>query len=99
MIGSQEQFSELRLETQDVDIILGDDNVVSIAGIGTVSFQRESLPPLKLQQLFLVTSLRKNLFYVSCIEDVGFTVNFTYRQVLVYPRGRSISEGKVIGVR
>ena len=44
MTGSQDQFSELRLETQDVDIILGDDRAISVAEIGTVLFQSESFP-------------------------------------------------------
>ncbi len=77
MTGSQDQFSELRLETQDVDIILGDDRTVSVEGIGTVSFQRESLPPLRLQQVFFVPGLRKNPVSISCIENVGFIVTFT----------------------
>ena len=79
MTWSQDQFSELRLETQDVDIILGDDRAVSVAGIGIVSFQRESLPPLRLQQVFFVPGLRKNPVSVSCIEDVGFTLTFVDR--------------------
>jgi hypothetical protein len=78
---------------------LGDNQVVSVVGVGTVAFQRESLPPLRLIEVLYVLGLKKNLVSVSCIEDRGYVVTFRDGQVLLYPKGGSISEAKVIGVR
>jgi hypothetical protein len=72
---------------------------VSIAGIGTVAFQRESLLPLKLLEVLYVPGLKKNLVSVSCIEDRGYVVILRDGHVLLYPKGGNILEAKVIGVR
>jgi len=99
MAGVREQFAELRQPTHDQDIILGDNRVVSVDGVGKVAFQRDSLPPLRLLEVLYVPSLKKNLVSVSCIEDRGYVVTFRDGQVLLYPKGGSILEAKVIGVR
>lgn len=70
------QFSELSMRTVTHGIVLGDDRAFSVIGIGTVTFQRESSPPLRLTDVFYVPSLKKNLVSVSCIEDKGFKVLF-----------------------
>ena len=80
-------------------MVLGDDRTVSAAGVGTVSFQRESLPPLKLTEVLYVPGLKKSLVSVSSIEDRGFEVLFREGQVLLYPKGGSITSAKVIGIR
>jgi hypothetical protein len=40
MTSVREQFIELRQQTHELDIVLGDNRVVSVVGIGTVAFQR-----------------------------------------------------------
>jgi len=82
-----------------IDIELGDDKAFSVAGIGTVTFQRESSPPLRLTDVFYVPGLKKNLVSVSCIEDKGFKVLFDDGWVLLYPKGSSALDSRVIGVR
>jgi hypothetical protein len=86
-------------QTHELDIVLGDNQVVSVVGIGTVAFQRESLHPLKLLEVLYVPDLEKNIVSVSCIEDRGYVVTFKDGHVLLYPKGGNISEAKVIGVR
>lgn len=76
MSGVQEQFSELNPRTNQQDIILGDDRAVRVAGVGDVTFQRESQAPLRLTYVLYVLGLRKNLVSISCIEDKGFVVLF-----------------------
>jgi hypothetical protein len=78
---------------------LGDDHIVSIARIGIMAFQRESLHPLKLLEVLYVPVLKKNIVSVSCIEDRGYAVTFRYGHVLLYPKGGNISEEKFIRVR
>jgi hypothetical protein len=83
----------------DTDVVLGDDRTVSAAGEGTVIFQRESLPPLKLSDVLYVPGLKWNLVSVSSIEDRGYEVVFRGGQVLLYPKGGNITSARVIGVR
>ena len=78
---------------------LGDERIVRDVGVGTISFQRESLPPLEVSEVLYVPGLRKNLISVSAIEDKGYEVTFRGGQVIMYPKGSSIESGKVIGIR
>jgi hypothetical protein len=99
MTGVRSQFSELTERTLETDVVLGDDRTVSAAGLGTVIFQRESLPPLKLTDVLYVPGLTWNLVSVSTIEDRGYEVVFRGGQVLLYPKGGNIASARMIGVR
>ena len=66
-------FSEGRLNLQ---VELGDERIVRAVGVGTISFQRESLPPLAVPDVLYVPRLKKNLISVSTIEDKGCEVTF-----------------------
>ena len=99
MTGVRGQFSVLTERALDIDVVLGDDRTVSAAGEGTVIFQRESLPPLKLSDVLYVPGLKKSLVSVSSIEDRGYEVVFRGGQVLLYPKGGSITSARVIGIR
>jgi hypothetical protein len=83
----------------DAEVVLGDDREVKVAGCGTVSFQRESLPPMTLTEVLYVLGLKKNLVSVSTIEEKGYEVLFHDGQVVLFPRGSSITSTKVIGTR
>jgi hypothetical protein len=98
MIGVCEHVTDLT-EIGDVEVVLGDDQEVKAVGYRTVSFQRESLPPMTLTEVLYVPSLKKNLVSVSTIEEKGFEVLFRDGQVLLFPRGSSITSTKVIGTR
>jgi len=82
----------------DLEVVLGDDSVVKEVGSGTISFQRESLPPMLLRYVLYVTSLKKNLISVSTIEDRGYEVLFFNGHVLLYLKGSSVTLAKVIGI-
>ena len=43
MTGAHEMFFEISQEYTDVEVVLGDDLVVSAVGRGTITFQRESM--------------------------------------------------------
>jgi hypothetical protein len=61
----------------DVEVVIGYDREVKVAGCGTVSFRRESLPPMTLTEVLYVPGLKKNLVSVSILED-------HFSQYLVY---------------
>jgi len=99
MTGVREQFLELSQRAMSHDIVLGDDRSFSVVGIGRVTFQRESSPPLKLNNVFYVPGLKKNRVSVSCIEDKGYNVLFDDGRVLLYPKDGSTLDSRLIGVR
>lgn len=78
---------------------MGDEQIVRAIGVGTISFQRESLPSLIVSEVLNVLGLKKNLISMSTIKDKGYEVTFKGGQVIMYPIGSSIELGKVIGVR
>jgi hypothetical protein len=95
----REHFSDLRDTEVRIDISLGDNRVITVAEIGTVSFRRENLPPISFIDVLFVPGMKKNLISVSTLRDRGFEVSFRGTEVLIYPRGCSIDSGQVIGVR
>ena len=78
---------------------MGDDRIVRAVRRGTVTFQRESMPPLKVEDVLHVPGLKKNLISISQIEDKGFDVAFRRGQVIMHPTGSLVDSGKVIGTR
>jgi hypothetical protein len=98
MTGVHELLTDLT-QIGDLEVVLGDDRVVKAVGSGTISFQRESQPPMLLRDVLYVPSLKKNLISVSTIEERGYEVLFRDRQVLLFPKGSSITSAKVIGTR
>jgi hypothetical protein len=98
MTSVREHLTDLT-QCGDVEVVLGDDREVKVAGCGTVSFRRESFPPMTLTEVLYVLGLKKNLVSVSTIEEKGYEVLFRDGHVLLFPRGSSITSAKVIGTR
>jgi len=99
MTGVREYFSELSESGTDIEVVLDDDRVARAVGVGTLTFQRESKPPLKVSDVLYVPWMRKNRISVSALEDRGYKVLFRGKQVLMYPRGTPTDSARVIGVR
>jgi hypothetical protein len=99
MTGVREHFSDLKGSEVRIDISPGDDRVVTVVGIGTVAFRRESLPPISFTDVLFVPGMKKKLISVSTLQDRGLEVTFRGTEVLIHPRGSSLDSGQVIGVR
>ena len=67
MTGYRENFSDLRDTEVRIEISLGDDRVVTVVGIGTVAFRRESLPPISFTDVLFVPGMKKKLISVSTL--------------------------------
>eukprot|EP00253_Pinus_taeda_P011735 PITA_11735 len=76
MTGVHEYFSELSEICTDMEVVLSDDRVVRAVSVGTLTFQRESKPPLKVSDVLYVPGMRKNLISISALEDRGYEVLF-----------------------
>ena len=98
MTGAKDQFTQFSDRRINLEIEFGDESIVRAVGIGTVTFQMESLPPLAVSEVLYVPGLRKNLIFVSTIKDKGYEVTFRGGQVIMYPKGSSVKSSKVIGI-
>jgi hypothetical protein len=56
-------------------------------------------PRMVFRDVLYVPGLKKNLISVSTIEDGVFEVSFRDGQVLIHPKGSSITSARVIGTR
>ena len=65
-------------------IKMGDDGRYSVTNIGTITFQRESGPPLTLKDVMYVSGLKNNLVFVAMLEDHGYGVIFRKGKVFLH---------------
>jgi hypothetical protein len=98
MTGVREHLTDLT-QIGDLEVVLGDDQVVKAVGSGTISSQREYLPPMLLREVLYVLGLKKNLVSVFSIEERGYEVLSRDGKVLIFPKGSNITLAKVIGTR
>ena len=82
-----------------MEVVLGDDTMVSAVRRGTVCFDRESMQPMYLRDVLYVPGLKKNLVSISMIEDRGFSVYVLNGKVHIFPKSASPSNSWAIGVR
>ena len=99
MIGAREMLSELSQTYTNVEVVLGDDSIVSAVGRDTITFQREFMSPMVLQDVLYVFGMKKNLVSVSMIEDQGLGVSFLDGHVHMFPKTRGPSASVAIGAR
>jgi hypothetical protein len=99
MTRLREHFSDLRDTEVRIKISLGDDRVVRDAGVGTVAFKRDGMPPISYMDVLYVPGMKKNMISVSTLHDRGLEVTFRGTEVLIHTRGSSLASGEVIGVR
>lgn len=86
MTRVREHFTSLVEDDIDLEVVLSVNSKVKATGMGIVSFQRESSPPLKVTNVVYVLGLKKSLISVSSLEDRGYEVLFQKGQVLIYPK-------------
>jgi hypothetical protein len=94
MTGVRENFTDLRDTEVRMEISLGDDTIVIVVGRGTITFQRESMPPLSFRDVLYVPGLKKNLISVSTLQDRGLEVSFKGTKVLIHPKGPISPQGR-----
>ena len=87
MTGDRDMFTEMSESGFEMEVVLGDDIVVSAVGRGTVRFERESMKPIFLRDVLYDPGLKKNLVsLVSMIEDRGFGVYVLDGKVHIFPK-------------
>ena len=81
MTGNIYLFSDLEDKDLWQNIDFGDDERYSVTGIGTVTFQRNYVSPLRLADVLYVPGLRNNLVSVTVLEDCGYELMFRRKGV------------------
>ena len=82
----KEALSNLIGNETNLDIILGDDATYPTKGVGNATFQLNQGNTINLQEVLYVPDLKKNLVYISAMEDKGFKVAFIDGKVCVWKR-------------
>lgn len=77
MIDNKEIFSNLEEKKLQMYIEMGYDGRYRTTGIGIVTFQRDSGSPLTLTDVVYVSGLKKNLVFVSMLQDQGYDIMFS----------------------
>ena len=72
---------------------MGDNGKYQVVGCGIVTFQRDLGKSFQLYEVLYVSSLSKNLVFVSTLEDYEYVVTFMDKKVCIRPK-----RSKVIGV-
>jgi hypothetical protein len=93
MIGVREHLTDLRDTEVRMEIALGDDTLVRVAGRDIVAFQRDVMPPISFRDVLYVPGLKKNLILVSTLQDRGLEVSFRGTEVLIHPKGPCLTSG------
>jgi len=68
-----------------------------VKGVGSISFQLDFSDTFHLGKVLLVPRLKKNLIYVSTLEDKGMRVVFVEKKALMWSKDSSIDSATVIG--
>ena len=76
---------------------LGDDYQYPIKGSGESSYKLDSGKSITMKEVLFVPGLKKKLLSISALDAKGMRVAFIYVQVIMWPRGNTISDAVVIG--
>ena len=79
------------------NVKLGDDYQYPIKGSGEASYKLYFRKSLKLKDVQYVLGLKKNILSIYVIDAKGIRVYFVDRQVLMWPRGKTIEDATMIG--
>jgi hypothetical protein len=83
MTGDCRNFSSMKEKETPHKVELGDNNSYADKGIGQATIKMESSNSIHLSNVLYVPSLKKNLIYISCLEEKGDRVAFVDRKVCV----------------
>lgn len=78
---------------------LGDNNNYAIKGFGKESIYMEYGSHVHFNNVLYVPGLKNNIICVSYLEDKGYRVSFVDGKLLVWSKGSSIDDARVIGIR
>jgi hypothetical protein len=99
MTGDRVNLSSMKEKETSHKVELGDKNSYAVKGIGKASIKMESGNNVHLSNVLYVPGLKKNLVYISFLEDKGDRIAFFDGKVLVWSKDSKIEDARVIGIR
>jgi len=99
MTGSRNLLLKVSEKHVSLQVELGDNAKYEVKGVGFVSFQLDSGDTFHLGKVLLVPGLKKNLIYVSALEDKGMRVAFVEGKALMWSKDSNIDSAIVTGTR
>lgn len=99
MMGEWNQLQILSKGNSSHSIELGDNKSYLVKGIGCTPLKLESGGNIHLNNIVYVQGLKKKLLSISCLEDKGDKIAFIDGKVLVWGKGSSFNEARMIGIR
>ena len=97
MTRFKESFVKLSEHESPHKVKLGDDYQYPIIGSGESSYNLDSGESMKIKDVLFVPGLKKNILSISALDAKGMRVAFIDGQVLMWPKGKTIDHGVVIG--
>jgi hypothetical protein len=74
MTGYREHLTNLIEKESRLHVVLGANARYTVKGVGSSSFQLDSDIPLQLSEVLYVPGMKRNLVFVSSLEDKGYKV-------------------------
>jgi hypothetical protein len=99
MTGYRDQLIDLVEKESHLHVVLGDNAKYTMKGVGTSTFQLDSDIPLQLSEVLYVPGMKRNLIFVSALEDKRYKVTFSEGKVLAWHKNSHMDYARVIGVR
>jgi hypothetical protein len=99
MTSYKDYLSNLVQKDSPHKVKLGDDYQYPIKGVGETSYKLYFRKPLKIKDVLYVPGLKKNILSISALEEKGFKVTFIDGEVLMWPRGNTLDDAILIGVK
>jgi hypothetical protein len=99
MTGYRYHLTYLVEKESSLHIVLGDNAIYNVKGVGTYTFQLDSDIPLQLSEVLYVTRMKSNLVSISTLEDKGYKVTFSEGKFLTWHKNSHMNSSRVIGVR
>jgi hypothetical protein len=99
MTGYREHLTDLVEKESRLHVVLGDNARYIVKGVGTSSFQLDYNIPLQLSEVLYVPRMKRNLVYVSALEDKGYKVTFYERKFIAWHKISHMDSSRVISIR
>jgi hypothetical protein len=99
MTGYKDSLYNLTHKDSPHKVKLGDDYQYPMKEVGEDSYKLDSVNPMKMKEVLYVPGLKKNLLWISTLDEKGYRVSFVDGHVLMWPRGKTFDDVVVIGVQ
>jgi hypothetical protein len=99
MTGFRDHLTDLVEKETNLHVVLGNNAIYNVKGVGTSTFQLDSNIPLQLSEALYVHGMKRKIVLISALEDKGYKVTFSEGKFLAWHKDSHINSAIVIGVQ